>query len=129
VQHRPMETLRIELFVDNLDRFVEFYVDVLRFELVDDRRADPSPYAAVERGSVRIGAVPAWEPVDRTLRSAPHGTELVITVDDLAAERDAVVAAGWPLAVDITERPWGLTDFRLHDLDGYYLRFSTREVR
>jgi lactoylglutathione lyase len=51
----------------------------------------------------------------------------VIEVDDLTAERNAVVAAGYPLDVDLTARLWGLTDFRLLDPDGYYIRFTTKQ--
>jgi lactoylglutathione lyase len=117
--------LRVELFPDDLDRFVDFYVRVLRFELVDDRRADASPYVEVRRGGARIGAVPAWQGVDATARAVPQGVELVLVVEDLVAERDQVVAAGWPLASDVTRQPWGLEDFRLFDPDGHYLRFTS----
>jgi len=117
--------IRLELFPADLDVFVEFYVVVLGFELIADRRDEPEPYAYVRRGGVRIGAVTPWEPVDRHRRVPPHGTEIVIEVDDLVKERDRIVAAGHPLAEDLTERPWGLTDFRVLDPDGYYLRFTT----
>ena len=50
----------------------------------------------------------------------------MIEVGDLVAERDATVAAGYPLKEDIIERSWGLASFRLHNPDGYYLRFTTR---
>jgi hypothetical protein len=40
--------LRIEVFPGDLDRFVEFYVCVLRFALTTDRRNDPDPYVAVQ---------------------------------------------------------------------------------
>jgi predicted enzyme related to lactoylglutathione lyase len=119
-------SLRVEVFPEDLDRFLDFYVGVLRFELTADRRDDPQPYVAIRRGSVRIGALQASETVDKSQRALPTGTELVIEVDDLAAERDAVVAAGYPLAADITDRPWGLTDFSLLDPDGYYVRITTR---
>jgi len=117
--------LRFELFPADLDRFVDFYVRVLRFELKADRRHEQPPYVFVSRGGVRIGALRAWEQVDPQLRALPHGVELVIEVEDLAAERDAVLMAGAALAEDITARPWGLEDFRLFDPDGYYLRFTT----
>jgi predicted enzyme related to lactoylglutathione lyase len=117
--------VRFELFPADLDRFVDFYVRVLRFELAADRRDDETPYVYVRRGGIRIGALEAWEEVDPHVRSAPHGVEVVIEVDDLQAERDAVVAAGHPLAEDISPRPWGLEDFRLFDPDGYYLRITT----
>jgi predicted enzyme related to lactoylglutathione lyase len=119
------ESLRIELFPSDLDRFVDFYLRVLRFELVVDRRGEPSPYVAVRRGDVRIGAVAARQPVDPAARSVPQGVEIVFEVVDLEAERNAVVGAGSELAEEIVERPWGQRDFRLFDPDGYYLRFTT----
>lgn len=117
---------RFELFPADLDQFVDFYVQVLRFELAADRRQDDPPYVYLRRGSIRIGAIQAWEPVDPRWRATPHGVEIVIEVDDLLAERDAIVANGYPLAEDITERPWGLADFRLFDPAGYYLRVTNR---
>jgi lactoylglutathione lyase len=119
--------LRVEVFPEDLDRFVDFYVGVLRFELTADRRNDPEPYVAVQRGSVRIGALQAWEAVDKSRRALPAGAELVIEVDDLEAERDAVVAVGYPLDADITARSWGLADFRLFDPDGHYIRVTTKQ--
>jgi catechol 2,3-dioxygenase-like lactoylglutathione lyase family enzyme len=119
--------LRVELFVADLDVFVDFYTRVLGFEVFADRRREDPSYAAVRRGRVQIGAARAWAPVDRSARGLPTGTELVLeTDDDLTAERNRIVAA-WPLEEDLTERPWGLTDFRLYDPDGYYLRVTTRE--
>jgi uncharacterized glyoxalase superfamily protein PhnB len=53
------------------------------------------------------------------------GVELVLEVDDLRAERARVAEAGWPVVEEITERPWGLADFRLLDPDGYYWRVTT----
>jgi predicted enzyme related to lactoylglutathione lyase len=117
--------VRFELFPADLDRFVDFYVGVLRFEIAADRRHEQPPYVYLRRGSIRIGALEAWEDVDRSVRSVPHGVEIVIEVEDLHAERDAVMVAGYPLAQDICRRPWGLEDFRLFDPDGYYLRFTT----
>jgi uncharacterized glyoxalase superfamily protein PhnB len=52
--------------------------------------------------------------------------ELVFEVDDVVAERDLVTAAGWPLAEKLQKRPWGLTDFRIRDPAGYYLRITDR---
>ena len=121
-------TVRFELFPRDLDRFVDFYVRVLRFVVASDKRPEGEPYVYLKRGDVRIGATRAWEDVNPALRSAPHGVEIVIEVEDLAAERDAVVHAGYPLSEDVSRRPWGLTDFRLFDPDGYYIRFTTRSV-
>jgi lactoylglutathione lyase len=119
-------SVRFELFPTDLDRFVDFYVRVLRFEIAIDRRHEPQPYVYLKRGDVRIGALRAWEEIDPRARSVPHGVEIVIEVDDLVAERNAIVMTGYTLAEDLVERPWGLADFRLFDPDGYYIRFTTR---
>lgn len=94
-------TLRVELFPGDLDFFADFYVRVLGFVIVDDRRQHNVPYIAVERDGVRIGALRAWQAVDPASRAVPTGVELVLEVDDVVAERDRVVAAGWPLASDL----------------------------
>jgi lactoylglutathione lyase len=119
-------SVRFELFPTDLDRFVDFYVRVLRFDIAADRRREPQPYVYLKRGEVRIGAVRAWEEIDPRARSLPHGVEIVIEVDDLVAERNAIVMAGQALDEDIVERAWGLADFRVFDPDGYYIRFTTR---
>ena len=54
----------------------------------------------------------------------PTGIELVLEVDDLRAEHDRVVAHGWPIEEPLTDRPWGLTDFRVLDPGGHYLRIT-----
>ncbi|MEF9907537.1 VOC family protein [Streptomyces sp. P9-A2] len=116
--------LRIEVFVGDLDAFVDFYTGVLGFEVAEDRRADGDQYVAVVRDTVRIGAVPPWTEVDRAARQVPTGVELVLEVDDVRAEYSRVAASGYPVADPLQDRPWGLTDFRLHDPDGHYLRIT-----
>lgn len=115
-------TLRIELFPDDLDRFVDFYTRVLRFQLTRHE----SHYAAVERGLIQIGAVTAWSAADPTVRRPPQGVEIVIEVDDVDAEAGAVSEAGWPVDQPLTDQPWGLRDFRILDPDGYYIRLTSR---
>ncbi|MCI9890089.1 VOC family protein [Micrococcales bacterium 31B] len=50
----------------------------------------------------------------------------MIDVDDVRAARERVTAAGVELIADLTEQPWGLTDFRFADPDGFYLRVTNR---
>lgn len=116
-------SLRFEIFPDDLDPIVDFYTRVLGFTV---RRDDRPAYASLARGSVRIGVVQRAAEADPALRRPPTGTELVLEVDDVRAERDRVVAARWPLDDDLQDRPWGLTDFRILDPAGYYLRFTSR---
>ena len=119
-------TLRCEIFPADLDATVDFYVSVLGFELVRDERAEPSPYVALTRGQVRSGAAARPEIPRREDRRPPVGVELVLEVDDVDGERGRIAATGWPLAEDLTQRPWGLRDFRLLDPGGYYWRITDR---
>jgi predicted enzyme related to lactoylglutathione lyase len=123
-------TLRFEIFPDDLDATVDFYLRVLRFRLIADRRDEPSPYVSLQRGSVRVGAARrAVVPDARVARRPPAGVELVLEVDDVVAERDQITAAGWPITEDLRDRPWGLRDFRVLDPAGYYLRITHRDGR
>ena len=72
---------------------------------------------------------PRPEVRDRGQRRPVTGVELVLEVDDLDEEHARVTAAGWPLAEDLTDRPWGLRDFRLLDPSGYYWRVTSRAPR
>jgi lactoylglutathione lyase len=119
-------TLRFEIFPSDLDAAVDFYVRVLRFSVTKDQRHEPSPYVSMNRGQVQVGAARRAVPGARAARRPPAGVELVLEVDDVAAERDRVAAAGWPLEEDLQGRPWGLTDFRILDPAGYYLRITGR---
>lgn len=118
------ETLRCEVFPADLDSSIAFYVGVLRFRLVRDERSAPDPYAALERGSVRLGLA-ARPGVDVAPRRPPTGVELVLEVGDLATEYDQVRTTGWPVDAEPVDRPWGQRDFRLLDPDGYYWRITS----
>lgn len=116
-------TLRIEIFPADVDASVGFY-ERLGFQLVGLQEGPPR-YAYLRWDDVRIGMLqsPRHPPGHRAV---PVGTEIVIDVDDVRAVRDHVVGCAIELAEDLTDRPWGLTDFRLHDPDGYYLRITDR---
>jgi predicted enzyme related to lactoylglutathione lyase len=118
--------LRIEIFPTDLDPVVDFYTRVLRFRLARDERTTMSPYVALERGPVRIGAARREDHIELAFRRPPGGTEIVLEVSDVRAERDWV-AGQWPLEEDLVARPWGLVDFRVLDPAGYYLRLTEFE--
>jgi lactoylglutathione lyase len=119
-------TLRCEIFPSDLDAAVDFYTRVLRFSVTKDQRHHPSAYVSMQRGAVKVGAARRTVPDALPARLPPTGAELVLEVDDVAGERDLVVAAGWPLEQDLQDRTWGLTDFRVIDPAGYYLRITSR---
>jgi hypothetical protein len=69
-------TLRFEIFPDDLDATVDFYMSVLRFRLTADRRNQRDEYVSLQRGSVRLGAARRvvrdgrWWRISRTDRGA-----------------------------------------------------------
>jgi predicted enzyme related to lactoylglutathione lyase len=121
--------LRLELFVEDMDRAIAFYRDVLGFTLLRQEEG----YASVQRGGVVLGLGPIAKLPDvggyftrpRLARGKGLGVEIVLEVEDVEAEFERVAATGWPVVEPLRERPWGLTDFRLTDPDGYYLRVTT----
>ena len=120
-------TLRIEIFPADLDATVDFYTRVLGFTLVRDQRDGSPGYVALERDRVRIGAAYRDVPERPPGRRPPSGTEIVLEVDDVDTEHARVVAAGWPIEEDLTDREWGLRDFRVLDPSGYYLRLTSQD--
>jgi lactoylglutathione lyase len=125
--------LRFELFVEDVERSVAFYAAVLG--LRPAAGYDPQGYVPVSAGRVHIGLQ------RHTALSAEHhfrpahfagprgvGVEIVIEVDDVHAAftraRDAAVNLSGQVE-PLAARPWGQTDFRLIDPDGYYVRVTS----
>ena len=125
---QPM-TSRFELFVDDPDRSAGFYTAVLGFELAGASES----YRSLRRGGVRIGIGDAGH-----LGEGHHfmpeivsgrrglGVEIVLEVDDVETLHAHVQRSGYHIHEALTSRPWGLSDFRLVDPDGYYLRITSR---
>lgn len=120
--------LRLELFADDLSKTVDFYTGALGFELVRKEKG----YASVRLGAVEFGlgtvdGLPAshyFRPEIATQRRG-LGTEIVIEVNDVNAIFENVKRSGVKILTPLAKRPWGLTDFRIADPDGYYLRISS----
>lgn len=119
--------LRMELFVSDVETSIDFYTRVLQFDTLP-AKANGS-YRPLERGSVKISLQ-----ASSTLRDghplAREGTvglglEIVLEVDDVETFCKHVDKE-WTLSEELTERPWGLTDFRVIDPDGYYWRPTSR---
>lgn len=113
--------LSYEVFHKHLPSLVDFYVEVLGFRACE---ADlSSGYVVVRRDEVRVGCC-RHDDADPSKRRPPAGSEIVLRVDHIQAEYDRVVDAGWPIADPLQRRPWGLTDFRVFDPAGQYLRVT-----
>lgn len=123
--------LRVELFVTDLPQSVAFYTQILGFYA--QGQADDG-YTAVTSGRVIIGLnklanLPDDHPVQaQGGERLGRGVELVLEVSDIEVTYEQVKATKWPIASLLQQRPWGLTDFRVIDPDGYYWRITSRIV-
>lgn len=126
----PGMSLRLELFVDDVQKSAEFYTSVLGFE----RLPGGDDYLPVRCGTVVIGLGPAaglppkhhFNPEVQQGRRG-LGAEIVLEVDDVQEYFQRVKATGYgKISSPPLKRPWGATDFRLIDPDGYYLRITSR---
>jgi len=123
--------LHVEFFVADLAPSRDFYTRVLGFEIT---RQKPDGFTELRRGSAILALnSDSILNADHPARPAPHerigkGVEIVLVVDDLDAVHDQVLGSGWPLSTPMTDQPWGMTDFRLLDPDGCYIRITARPM-
>jgi lactoylglutathione lyase len=124
-------SVRLELFVQDMDQTIAFYTHVLGFEVL--RREEE--YASLRNGTCIFGLGPiAKLPAEcegyftRSKLSAAHGlgVEIVLEVNDVSVVYKHVQSCGYPIEEPLQKRHWGLTDFRLVDPNGYYLRITSR---
>ena len=129
---KPMEqkmTFRFELFVDDLPASIDFYHRVLQFQ-IGEQHSDK--FTPITNGNVRIGlylrsALRADHPIQAVEgERLGRGIEMVLEVDDVAAMYEHVLSQDWPISAELQQRPWGLTDFRVMDPNGFYLRITSR---
>jgi catechol 2,3-dioxygenase-like lactoylglutathione lyase family enzyme len=119
--------LRAELFVSDVPRSTAFYRDVLGFETL---RESPGGYTSVGREGAVLGLNPATHiPEGHPVRPKPGqavglGVELVVVVQDVAAIHARATASAHAGTSALVKQPWGLTDFRVVDPDGYYIRIT-----
>lgn len=129
---------KIELFVSDLEASVDFYGNVLGFEVGEQRRTvlkgNELQHVPVWKGTTMIGLG-----LMSKLSSSHHlrrggmnaergiGVELCFYLTDVDIDEfHKRVSEKWTKGLEpLVEQPWGARDFRIVDPDGYYVRFST----
>ena len=126
----PVMSLRLELFVDDISESVEFYTTILGFEALEGSAG----YAPVKNGAVILGlgmakSLPKSHYFNPQIQAERRGlgTEIVLEVEDIDQYFAKVTKSGYPILTPLKKRPWGMTDFRVTDPDGYYLRITSKE--
>jgi uncharacterized glyoxalase superfamily protein PhnB len=121
----------VELHVENFEKTQKFY-ELLEFEVVWSREPERKKGYLVMRNGDNVlmfwcGNEFVYEQnfFKQYPRETPRGkgVEIVLMFQDVVAYFDRI-----KLAVDIVEplkvRPWGISDFRVVDPEGFYLRLS-----
>lgn len=109
------ERLHPGLAVSDVMAAVDFYADTLGFAR-GFTWGDPPTFAAVNLGEAQL-FLSAGTP-------CPDGCDVFFVVDDVDALYAFHRAAGADVREEIGDRPWGMRDYAVRDLDGYRLTFG-----
>ena len=105
----PTEMVSVRYLVDDVGQSVDFYTEVLGFEVLNDFRP---AFADVARGSLRLllsgPASSAGREMADGERPGPGGWNRIhLIVDDIAAEVERLTGRGARFRNDIVEGPGG----------------------
>jgi lactoylglutathione lyase len=126
----PELLTRAEFFVSDTARSTAFY-EQLGFTVLRSGWG----YTLLDRDGARLGLQDDAYARDHDHYFRPHldrfprgvGVEVSVDVADRASLQ-ALYAVAQEMACvvrELVERPWGATDFRIADPDGYFVRFTT----
>ncbi len=123
--------IRLELFTTDISKTVHYYQDVLGFKSL---KSYSSTYQPIQKGQVVLG-IGLLEKLGNNhyFNSYPSntklgfGVEIVLEVDDIQLIYNKVKLAKAEIESELKEQPWGLTDFRLTDPNGYYIRVTSKD--
>jgi lactoylglutathione lyase len=108
------------LVVDDLDRAVAFYEQVVGFTL--DHRS--GPYAQFATGTTRFALYERAAMAETLGVGDPPPFEIGCKVADIDTAYAELVAAGATPAVEPTDRPWGQRTAYVRDPDGHYVELA-----
>jgi catechol 2,3-dioxygenase-like lactoylglutathione lyase family enzyme len=116
-----------QLFVADIRKACDFYVARLGFSIVFTY-GEPPYYAQVKRDAARLNLRcvdrPAIDPVLRDREELLSATLMVASRDEITGlflefQRSAVT-----FVQTLTQKPWGVRDFIIRDIDGNLLLFA-----
>ena len=124
--------LQVNLAVKDLQISAAFYTETLGFK----ERANSPGYILLQRNDLVLGLKtdellwypdPGEQPVESLVRGV--GVELVLEASDIDQFHARMQQAGVVIHEPLKEQPWGATDFRMLDPDGYYWRITSPRDR
>ena len=124
--------LQVNLAVKDLQVSAAFYTETFGFKELSN---DPG-YILLQRNELVLGLKtdellwypdPGEQPVESLTRGV--GVELVLEITDVSPFHAKMQQAGVAIHEPLKEQPWGATDFRMLDPDGYYWRITSPRDR
>lgn len=119
--------IRLELFVKDLQRSVDFYKNVIQLDLFSQN--ENSAMFKAENLNLLL--------TQEDVISSNHyfseiktsrkgmGVEIILVVPDVQSYYQRICEMQIELESELKQQEWGMTDFRLTDPDGYYLRITS----
>jgi catechol 2,3-dioxygenase-like lactoylglutathione lyase family enzyme len=120
-----METLGLApvLLVPEIASTLGHYRQVLGWE-TDAYDAVPEDYGYARRGAWRLHFARAGRAQPNAGLVPPDLFDVYLWVDDVRALHDELDGRGADILHGPTERPWGMLEIRVRDLNGYVLGFG-----
>ncbi len=115
--HIECEQHHATLSVSDVRAAAEFYANKLGF-IVAFTEGDPPSFAGVNLDCVQIFLAKGTP--------APHGCSVYFVIGDADAAYEFHRANGVEIIQDPHDEPYGLREYTVRDLDGYFLNFGHR---
>jgi lactoylglutathione lyase len=119
--------IRLELFVKDLQRSVDFYKNVIQLKLSSQN--ENSAMFKAENLNLLLTQEDVisnnhYFSEIKTSRKG-MGVEIILVVPDVQSYYQRICEMQIELESELKQQEWGMTDFRLTDPDGYYLRITS----
>jgi lactoylglutathione lyase len=123
--------MRLELFVKDLQRSVDFYRNVLQLELSSQNENSAVFKAENLHLLLTQEDVLSSNHYFKEIKNARKGigVEIIFVVPDVQSYYQRICEMQIEVESELKQQEWGMTDFRLIDPDGYYLRITSPKTQ
>ncbi|WP_217587513.1 VOC family protein [Lentibacillus saliphilus] len=120
---------RIELYVRDIEKSLNFYQDIIGLEMYDrNERCGRFNYDCFSLLITSESILDDQHYFNKKAKSPikGNGFEFIIVVDELEEVYQRCLDNNYPIEVDVEKYPWGMRGFKVADPDGYYLRVTSK---
>ena len=119
--------IRLELFVKDLQKSVDFYKNVIQLELSSQNENSAMFKAENLNLLLTQEDVISSDHYFSEIKTSQKGmgVEIILVVPDVQSYYQRICEMQIEVESELKQQEWGMTDFRLTDPDGYYLRITS----